>query len=119
MSGAQGKAARICGVVGIIAEVNPAATKKRYEQGWVDVIIDDIEEVIRVTREAQKEKKAIAIAYEGNIVDLFEGLLAHDLIPELGSDQTSLHNPFNGGYYPAGLTLEESNAMMANDPEQF
>jgi urocanate hydratase len=119
MSGAQPKAAVIAGVVGVIAEVNPKAVEKRYQQGWVNEVYTDLDKLIPRIREASARKEAVSLAYQGNVVDLWERLAREDLRVDLGSDQTSLHNPFAGGYYPAGLSFEESNRMMASDPEQF
>ncbi|MBU1535505.1 urocanate hydratase, partial [Myxococcota bacterium] len=119
MSGAQGKAVVISGGVGIIAEINPQAAHKRHEQGWVDVISSDLAQVVRWAQEAQAEGKPLAIAYIGNIVDLWEYLLEQNIHVDLGSDQTSLHLPFSGGYYPAGLTHEEANRIMTAQPERF
>jgi urocanate hydratase len=119
MSGAQAKAAVIAGAVGVIAEVNPAAIKKRYDQGWLNEMYDDLDQVITRMQEARKNKEAVSIGYQGNIVDLWEELVKRDIPVELGSDQTSLHNPYGGGYYPAGLSFEEANRMMADDPETF
>ncbi len=119
MSGAQPKAAVIAGVVGVVAEVNPKAAVKRYEQGWVDELYDDLEKLLPRIREAKANKEAVSLAYQGNIVDLWEALADSDIDVEIGSDQTSLHNPFAGGYYPAGLSLGESEELMARDPEQF
>ena len=119
MSGAQAKAAVIAGAVGVIAEVNPAAIKKRYEQGWLNEMYEDLDKVIDRMQEARKNKEAVSIGYQGNIVDLWEALVEKNIGVELGSDQTSLHNPYAGGYYPAGLTFEESNRMMAEAPEEF
>lgn len=119
MSGAQPKAAVIAGVVGVVAEVNPKAAQKRYEQGWVNEIYNDLEKLLSRIRKAKAEKEAVSLAYQGNIVDLWEALAESDIHVEIGSDQTSLHNPYAGGYYPDGLTLNESNEMMANDPDKF
>jgi len=119
MSGAQPKASNIAGVVSITAEINPKAANKRHEQGWVDEITDDVDKAIDMALEYKKNKKTRSIAYLGNIVDLWERLVERDIKIDLGSDQTSLHNPFAGGYYPAGLTYEESNRMMAEKPEEF
>ncbi|KAF5047513.1 Urocanate hydratase [anaerobic digester metagenome] len=119
MSGAQPKAAKIAGVVGIVAEVNPAAAHKRYDQGWVDEIFSDLNELTKRASEAVKNKEALSIAYVGNIVDLWEHLYKENIFVHIGSDQTSLHNPFAGGYYPAGMSFEESNVMMAEQPEMF
>ena len=119
MSGAQPKAANIAGVVSITAEINPKAARKRHEQGWVDEIVEDADEAIDMAEEWRSRKKPRSIAYLGNIVDLWERLADREIKVELGSDQTSLHNPWAGGYYPAGLTYEESNKMMAEEPEKF
>lgn len=119
MSGAQPKAAKIAGVVGIVAEINPAAANKRYDQGWVDEIFSDLHALTKRAVEAVKNKEALSIAYVGNIVDLWEHLYKENIFVHIGSDQTSLHNPFAGGYYPAGMSFEESNIMMAEQPELF
>lgn len=119
MSGAQPKAGNIAGVISITAEVNPKAAYKRHEQGWVDEVIEDVDRVIDTALEYSKRKEAHSIAYLGNIVDLWERVEERDVFIHLGSDQTSLHNPWAGGYYPAGLTYEESNTMMAENPEEF
>ena len=119
MSGAQPKAAKIAGITSISAEVNPAAARKRYEQGWVDELFSSPLEAIQRAEEARAKGEAVSIAYEGNIIELWEELINQGIKVDLGSDQTSLHNPFAGGYYPVGYTLEESNAMMADEPERF
>lgn len=119
MSGAQPKAGNIAGVVSITAEINPKAAYKRHEQGWVDEVIEDVDQTIDTALEYKNKKEAHSIAYLGNIVDLWEKLAERNIVPEIGSDQTSLHNPFAGGYYPAGLSLEESNEMMATRPGEF
>jgi urocanate hydratase len=119
MSGAQPKAANIAGCVSVTAEVNPKAAIKRHEQGWVDHITDNLETLTTGVRSALSEGRATSFAYIGNVVDVWEHFYQHNLIVDLGSDQTSLHNPWAGGYYPAGLSFEESNEMMANSPEQF
>lgn len=119
MSGAQGKASVIAGVVGVIAEINPKAIKVRYDQGWIDEVYTDLDKLMERIKVARAKKEAVALAYQGNIVDLWEKLDESNIPVELGSDQTSLHNPWAGGYYPAGLTLEESNRMMADDPVEF
>ena len=119
MSGAQGKASVIAGVVGVIAEINPKAIKVRYDQGWIDEVYTDLDKLMERIKVARAKKEAVALAYQGNIVDLWEKLDESNIPVELGSDQTSLHNPWAGGYYPAGLTLEESNKMMADDPVEF
>ena len=119
MSGAQPKAAVIAGMVAVIAEINPKAVKVRHEQGWVDEVYESLDQLIARMREASKNKEAVSLAYQGNVVDLWEKLAVENVHVDLGSDQTSLHNPFAGGYYPAGLSLEESNLMMAENPELF
>ena len=119
MSGAQPKAGNIAGVVSVTAEINPLAANKRYEQGWVDELHDNLDELIPAIRKAVEEKRVVSMAYVGNIVDLWERLAEENIRVDLGSDQTSLHNPWAGGYYPVGMSLEESNRMMAEDPEQF
>ena len=119
MSGAQPKAGNIAGVVSVTAEINPLAAQKRYDQGWVDELHDNLDELIPAIRKAVADKKTVSMAYVGNVVDLWERLAAEDMHVDLGSDQTSLHNPWAGGYYPVGLTLEESKQMMAEEPEKF
>ncbi|MDO4993743.1 MAG: urocanate hydratase [Bacteroidales bacterium] len=119
MSGAQPKAGNIARVVSVTAEINPLAAKKRYEQGWVDELHTDLDELIPAIRKAVSEKKVVSMAYVGNVVDLWERLADEDMKVDLGSDQTSLHNPWAGGYYPVGLSLEESQRMMASEPEKF
>lgn len=119
MSGAQPKAGVIAGVVAVVAEINPQALQKRYEQGWVDEVYTDLEKLIQRMLDARKNKEAVSLAFQGNVVDLWEKLAEENIKIDLGSDQTSLHNPFAGGYYPAGLSFEESNKMMAENPEEF
>ena len=119
MSGAQPKAGNIAGVVSITAEINPNATQKRYQQGWVDELHDNLDELFSRVRESLAKKEARSYAYQGNVVDLWEYAAANDIHVDLGSDQTSLHNPWAGGYYPVGLSFEESKRMMAEKPEQF
>jgi len=119
MSGAQAKAAVIAGAIGVIAEVNPAAAIKRHEQGWVDELYEDLDALIERILEARQKKEAVSIAYQGNIVDLWETLAERKIHVDLGSDQTSLHNPWAGGYYPAGLSFEQANELMVNDPDAF
>jgi urocanate hydratase len=119
MSGAQPKAANIAGVVSITAEINAKAAYKRHEQGWVDEITTSADEAIDMALEFQAAKRARSIAYLGNIVDLWERMVARDVHVDLGSDQTSLHNPWAGGYYPQGMSYEEANTMMAEDPTTF
>ena len=119
MSGAQPKAGNIAGVVSVVAEINPKAAQKRYDQGWVDELHGNLDELIPAIRSAVEQKKTVSMAYVGNVVDLWERLADEDIRVDLGSDQTSLHNPWAGGYYPAGMSLEESKAMMAEKPELF
>lgn len=119
MSGAQPKAAVIAGAIGVVAEINPQAAHKRHQQGWVDELFEDLDQLILRIQKAKQSKEAISLAYVGNIVDLWEKLASTQTAVEIGSDQTSLHNPWAGGYYPVGMSFEESNAMMANDPAEF
>ena len=119
MSGAQPKAGNIAGVVSVTAEVNRAATLKRHEQGWVDELISNLDELCKRVQQAKANKEVVSIAFDGNIVDVWEKFDQENIFVDLGSDQTSLHNPWAGGYYPAGLSYEESNDMMANNPELF
>ena len=119
MSGAQPKAGNIAGVVSVIAEINPKAAEKRYEQGWVDELHTNLDELIPAVRKAVAERRTVSMAYVGNVVDLWERLADEDIEVNLGSDQTSLHNPWAGGYYPVGHTFEESKRMMADDPARF
>ena len=119
MSGAQPKAGNISGVVSVTAEINIKAAEKRHQQGWVDEISSPLDSLIPRIRRAVADKEVVSIAYVGNVVDLWERLADEEMQVDLGSDQTSLHNPWAGGYYPVGLSYEESNRMMADDPEQF
>ena len=119
MSGAQAKAGNISGVVSVIAEINPKAARKRFDQGWIDELHDSLDELIPRIREAVAREEVVSLAYVGNIVDLWERLADEGINVDLGSDQTSLHNPWAGGYYPAGLSYDESNRMMAEDPQRF
>jgi len=119
MSGAQPKAANISGVISVTAEVNPMASHKRHEQGWVDEIIGDIDALADRVKKAKSNKEVVSIAYDGNIVDVWEKFEDENIFIDLGSDQTSLHNPWAGGYYPVGLSYESSNKMMTDNPEKF
>ena len=119
MSGAQPKAGNIAGVVSVVAEINPLAAEKRYEQGWVDELHNNLDELIPAIRTAVAEKRTVSMAYVGNVVDLWERLADEEIYVDLGSDQTSLHNPWAGGYYPVGVSLEESKRLMAEEPEKF
>lgn len=119
MSGAQPKAGNIAGCISITAEVNPKATHTRHSQGWVDEVIDDLDRLMARVKEAKEKKEVVSIAYQGNVVDLWEKFAKEDIAVELGSDQTSLHNPWAGGYYPVGISFEESNRLMAEEPELF
>ena len=119
MSGAQPKAGNIAGVVSVVAEINPLAAQKRYEQGWVDELYDNLDELMVAVKKAVDEHRVVSMAYVGNVVDLWERLANENIQVDLGSDQTSLHNPFAGGYYPVGLTLEEANQLMVEQPERF
>ena len=119
MSGAQPKAGNIAGVVSVVAEINPKAAEKRYQQGWVDEIHHDLDELTIAIRKAVGERRTVSMAYVGNVVDLWERLAEEEICVDLGSDQTSLHNPWAGGYYPVGMTLDESKRMMAEEPKLF
>ncbi len=119
MSGAQPKAGNISGVVSVVAEINPHAARKRYDQGWVDELHESLDELIPRIRRAVEEKEIVSLAYVGNVVDLWERLTTEGINVDLGSDQTSLHNPWAGGYYPVGLSYEESNKMMSENPDAF
>ena len=119
MSGAQPKAGNIAGVVSVTAEVNPAATKKRHQQGWVDEVYDNLDELFEKVKNAQTLKIARSFAYDGNIVDLWEYCAKNNIHVDLGSDQTSLHNPWAGGYYPVDYSFEEANKLMAEEPDRF
>ncbi|CAL1271210.1 unnamed protein product [Larinioides sclopetarius] len=124
MSGAQAKAAVICGCIGVISEVDPCVLQKRYDQGWVQEIIDDLDSLISRIRECRKKKIVTSIGFKGNIVDIWERIKEEfektgELLADLGSDQTSCHNPFDGGYYPAQLTFEEAKSLIARDSEKF
>ena len=119
MSGAQPKAGNIAGCITICAEVNPKAVKVRHEQGWVDEVISNLDELVDRVRKAQSQKEVVSIAYLGNVVEVWEKLDTEGIFVAIGSDQTSLHNPFAGGYYPVGLSFEEANHMMSSDPVSF
>lgn len=119
MSGAQPKAGTIAGCITVCAEVNAKATQTRYAQGWVDEVIETIEALVERVKKAKENKEVLSIAYQGNVIDVWEAFYEADIFVELGSDQTSLHNPWAGGYYPAGQSLEASNEMMRNAPEKF
>ena len=119
MSGAQPKAGNIAGCITVCAEVNPKATETRHSQGWVDEVISDLEKLAKRVQEAKANKEVVSIAFQGNIVDVWEYFEKENIYIDLGSDQTSLHNPWAGGYYPVGLSLEEANTMMAEEPEKF
>ncbi len=113
MSGAQPKAGNIAGVISVTAEVNPKAVKTRHEQGWVDEVINDLDQLVERVKRAKENKEVVSIAYLGNVVDVWEKFDAAALHVDLGSDQTSLHNPWAGGYYPAGLDFEQANHMVS------
>lgn len=119
MSGAQAKAAVIAGAIGVVAEINPVAIHKRHEQGWLDEVETDLDALVARIQQARERREAVSLGYLGNVVDLWEHLAKHGVPIELGSDQTSLHNPFFGGYYPAGLSFEEARALMVDDPDAF
>lgn len=119
MSGAQPKAGNIAGCITVCAEVNPKAVHTRYSQGWVDEVVTNTDALVKRVREAKANKEVVSIAYQGNIVDVWEKFDTEDIYIDLGSDQTSLHNPWAGGYYPAGISFEESNRLMAEEPETF
>ena len=119
MSGAQAKAAVVSGLVGVVAEINPKVVQTRYRQGWVNEIHTDLEKLTGRIRQAVAGNEAVSLAYQGNIVDLWECLLAENITPDIGSDQTSLNNPWAGGYYPAGIPFEESSRLMSGNPGQF
>ena len=119
MSGAQPKAGNIAGCVSVVAEVNPKALHTRHSQGWVDEVENDLDSLTRRVQKAVSQKETVSIAYAGNVVEVWEHFAAHDIHVDLGSDQTSLHNPWAGGYYPVGVSFEEANRMMAEEPERF
>jgi len=119
MSGAQPKAGKISGLVSVVAEINPKAVKTRHSQGWVDEVFEDLTTLMERIKKAQGLKEPISLAYQGNVVDLWERLVKEEMKVDIGTDQTSLHNPWAGGYYPAGISFEESNEMIAKDPAKF
>jgi urocanate hydratase len=119
MSGAQPKAAKIADLVSVTAEINPKAVNTRHSQGWVDEVFNDLDLLMPRIKTAQTNKEAVSLAYQGNVVDLWERLVKENMPVDIGSDQSSLHNPWAGGYYPAGLSLQESNELMASNPDKF
>ncbi len=119
MSGAQPKAGNIAGCITVCAEINPKAAHKRHQQGWVDELFTDLDALVVRTRQASAARETVSLAYVGNVVHVWERFATEEIHVDLGSDQTSLHNPWAGGYYPADLSFEEANRMMANDPESF
>ncbi len=119
MSGAQPKAGNIAGVISVTAEINPKASRKRHKQGWVDEIINDLNKLCERVIKAKESNEVVSIAYEGNIVDVWEKFAEENIYIDLGSDQTSLHNPWSGGYYPVGLSFEDSNDLMNKNPNLF
>ena len=119
MSGAQPKAGNIAGCITICAEVNSKAIKTRHEQGWVDEVINNIDELVKRTKNAKKNNEIVSIAYAGNVIDVWEAFYDANIFVEIGSDQTSLHNPWAGGYYPIGITIDEANKMMSENPKEF
>ncbi|MBZ4187750.1 urocanate hydratase [Niabella beijingensis] len=119
MSGAQPKAGKIAGCVTVCVEINPAAAQKRHRQGWVDELLEDMETLVQRTRKALQQKEVVSLAYIGNVVDVWERFYEEAIFITIGSDQTSLHNPWSGGYYPAGLSFEEANRLMADEPDLF
>ena len=119
MSGAQPKAGNIAGCITVCAEVNPAASRKRHDQGWVDELIDDLDELVQRVKLAQTNEEVVSIAFNGNVVDVWEKFLDENIHVHVGSDQTSLHNPWSGGYYPVGVSFEEANELIAHQPEKF
>ena len=119
MSGAQPKAGNIAGCITVVAEVNPKATITRHSQGWVDEVIEDLDTLATRVKKAKDNNEVVSIAFQGNIVEVWEKFLEEDIYVDLGSDQTSLHNPWAGGYYPIGLSFEESNELMVNNPKEF
>lgn len=119
MSGAQTKAGNIVGCITVCAEINPMAAHKRHQQGWVDRLIDNMPELIQQVNKSVALKQTLSIAFIGNVVDVWESFYRHQILVHIGSDQTSLHNPYSGGYYPAGLSFKEANAMIAENPDKF
>src|SRR5258706_12712845 len=119
MSGAQQKAGNMAGCITVVAEVNQKATEKRHGQGWVDEVIGDLDALCRRANVAKKNKEVVSIAYQGNVVDVWEYFDKEGIFIDLGSDQTSLHNPWAGGYVPAGMSYDDAMVMMVEDPDQF
>lgn len=119
MSGAQPKAGNIAGCITVVAEINPKATEKRHAQGWVDEVIHSLDELVTRVRIAKEKREVVSMAYQGNVVDVWEKFDRENVFVELGSDQTSLHNPWAGGYYPVGLSYEDSNQLMTSNPDEF
>jgi urocanate hydratase len=119
MSGAQPKAGNIAGCITVVAEVNAKATQKRHAQGWVDEVFEDLNSLCARVKKAKANKEVVSLAYQGNIVDVWEKFYSENIYVDLGSDQTSLHNPWAGGYYPVGLSYEDSNSMMTRSPDEF
>ncbi|MBN2862058.1 MAG: urocanate hydratase, partial [Bacteroidales bacterium] len=119
MSGAQSKAASVARIISVIAEVNPKAIETRHSQGWVDEVISDMTELVKRVKQAREKEEVVSLGYLGNVVEIWEKFADEGIMVDIGSDQTSLHNPFSGGYYPAGLSFEESNIMMSADPLKF
>lgn len=119
MSGAQPKAGNIAGCISVVAEINPKATNTRHSQGWVDEVIDDLDKLVERVKNAKSNKEVVSIAFQGNIVDVWEKFDKEDVYIDLGSDQTSLHNPWSGGYYPADMSFEEANKLMTSYPDKF
>jgi urocanate hydratase len=119
MSGAQAKATTIGGGICLVTEINEKPLNKRHQQGYLDEKYSDLDQVIKRVKEAKAKKEAVSIGYLGNAVDLWEKIADSDLVVEIGSDQSSLHNPYFGGYYPAGLSYDESNRMMTDNPQLF
>src|SRR5690606_22901918 len=119
MSGAQPKAGNIAGCITVCAEVNPKAIETRHSQGWVDIVLKDLDQLTTRVKQAIQDKEVVSIAYQGNIVEVWEKFDHENIKIDLGSDQTSLHNPWAGGYYPAGISFEKAQELMAQEGEQF